>query len=85
MTALKSDFFSRLSSLSTDPNDTDDVRFRRILRIHLASFIQLQRDKRQEEKPPMSACESLSALSDYHSNIEKVAFYHIATKASFVS
>ncbi len=54
MTALKSDFFSRLSSLSTDPNDTDDVRFRRILRIHLASFIQLQRDKRQEEKPPVS-------------------------------
>ena len=52
MTALKSDFFSRVSSLSTDPNDTDDVRFRRILRIHLASFIQLQRDKRQEKEAP---------------------------------
>ena len=52
MTALKSDFFSRLSSLSADRNDTGDVRFRRILRIHLASFIQLQR---QEKKPPVSA------------------------------
>ena len=59
--ALKSDFFSRLSSLSTDPNDTDDVRFHRILRIHLASFIQLQQTRKGSLRYPHS--ESLSA---YH-------------------
>ena len=50
MTSLKSDFFSRLSSLSDDSDDTDDdVRFRRIriIRIHLASFIQLQKTRKR--------------------------------------
>ena len=59
--ALKSDFFSRLSSLSTDPNDTDDVRFHRILRIHLASFIQLQQTRKRSLRYPHS-----ESLSDYH-------------------
>ena len=59
MTALKSDFFSRLSSLSTDPNDTDDVRFRRILRIHLASFIQLQ-EKEKEAPDVRTSCHYLN-------------------------